>query len=59
VLELPGGIGTVRNAGEEPFMIAQDLLPQEYMTGMRQLSQNKLFTSLYDTVVIYFKYRKY
>lgn len=36
-------------------MIAQGLLCQDYMTGVRQLPQNKLFTSLHDTIAIYLK----
>lgn len=42
---LAGAIGTLRNAEEEPFMIAQDLVGQEYRTYVRQLPQTQLFTS--------------
>lgn len=52
---LPGGTGTLRNAAEEIFIVAQELLCQEFMTSVRQLPQNKLFTNLHDTVSIYLK----
>lgn len=51
---LSEGRGTLRNAGEQPSMIVHDLLCQDYMTGMKQLPLNKLFTSLRDTTNVDF-----
>lgn len=45
---LPEDIGTLKG---------QDLLCQEYMTGVRQMPQ-KLFTSLHDTIAIYLKIKE-